>query len=103
MKKGYKITISVLAVILVVILIYDSLLIYSDKTESEESSQTTVTEEQTTQIQYPDPVERQAREMIEDMTLYEKVGQMLLYYIPKEEPLEKNGKVAVRRVYYVFP
>ncbi|MGN0521182.1 MAG: glycoside hydrolase family 3 protein [Eubacterium sp.] len=88
MKKASKIIITILAVILVATLAFDVCLI-AFKDDDKENLGLTANEQETEQEYYSDPLERQAREMIEEMTLYEKIGQMLLYYIPKEEPLEK--------------
>lgn len=96
MKKSTKIIISVLAVILVGAIFFDVAFINNTKLSKSSKENTTVSQttqsEQTTEPTYSDPVEAQAREMVKNMTLYEKVGQMLLYYIPKEEPLKKMAR-----------
>ncbi|HBM02803.1 MAG TPA: hypothetical protein DD364_00935, partial [Ruminococcaceae bacterium] len=93
MKKSTKIIISVLAIILVGAIIFDVAFINNTKLSKSSKENTTVSQttqsEQTTEPTYSNPVEAQAREMVKNMTLYEKVGQMLLYYIPKQEPLKK--------------
>lgn len=92
MKKSLKIIISVLAVILAAVIIFDVAMIHNGSSRQEEKEQTVAaTEESTTspEEKYTDPVELQARKITENMTLFEKVTQMFLYYIPKEEPLEK--------------
>ena len=91
MKKSVKIIISVLAIVLICAISFDVLLVNNSKQETPANTtqnienQATESEEKT----YSNPVEAQARKMVENMTLYEKVGQMLLYYIPKEDPLKK--------------
>lgn len=96
MKKSTKIIISVLAVILVGAIFFDVAFINNTKLSKSSKENTTVSQttqsEQTTEPTYSDPVEAQAREMVKNMTLYEKVGQMLLYYIPKEEQLKKMAR-----------
>ncbi len=96
MKKSTKIIISVLAVILVGAIFFDVAFINNTKLSKSSKENTTVSQttqsEQTTEPIYSDPIEAQAREMVKNMTLYEKVGQMLLYYIPKEEPLKKIAR-----------
>ena len=96
MKKSTKIIISVLAIILVGAIIFDVAFIDNTKLLKSSKENTTVSQttqsEQTTEPTYSNPVEAQAREMVKNMTLYEKVGQMLLYYIPKEEPLKKMAR-----------
>ncbi|MDD6727976.1 MAG: glycoside hydrolase family 3 N-terminal domain-containing protein [Eubacteriales bacterium] len=89
MKKSVKITISILAVILVAVIVFDVAVIRNRPQEKEETVVSAT--ESTTSLEdvYTDPVELQARKIIENMTIFEKVCQMLLYYIPKEEPLEK--------------
>ena len=94
MKKSVKIIISVLAIVLICAISFDVLLVNNSKQETPVNTtqnienQVTESEEKT----YSNPVEAQARKMVENMTLYEKVGQMLLYYIPKEEPLKKMAR-----------
>ena len=94
MKKSVKIIISVLAIVLICAISFDVLLVNNSKQETPANTtqnienQATESEEKT----YSNPVEAQARKMVENMTLYEKVGQMLLYYIPKEEPLKKMAR-----------
>ena len=94
MKKSVKIIISVLAIVLICAISFDVLLVNNSKQETPVNTtqnienQATESEEKT----YSNPVEAQARKMVENMTLYEKVGQMLLYYIPKEEPLKKMAR-----------
>lgn len=96
MKKSTKIIISVLAIILVGAIFFDVAFINNTKISKSSKENTTVSQttqsEQTTEPTYSNPVEAQAREMVKNMTLYEKVGQMLLYYIPKEEPLKKMAR-----------
>lgn len=96
MKKSTKIIISVLAVILVFAITFDVALVSKNKLSKKENENTTVLQtaqkETATKPSYSDPVEAQARQMIENMTLYEKVSQMFLYYIPKEEPLKKMAR-----------
>lgn len=96
MKKSTKIIISVLAIILVGAIFFDVAFINNTKISKSSRENTTVSQttqsEQTTEPTYSNPVEAQAREMVKNMTLYEKVGQMLLYYIPKEEPLKKMAR-----------
>lgn len=96
MKKSTKIIISVLAVILVGAIFFDVAFINNTKLSKSSKENTTVSQttqsEQTTEPTYSDPIEAQAREMVKNMTLYEKVGQMLLYYIPKEESLKKMAR-----------
>ena len=96
MKKSTKIIISVLAVILVFAITFDVALVSKNKLSKKENENTTVSQiaqkETATKPSYSDPVEAQARQMIENMTLYEKVSQMFLYYIPKEEPLKKMAR-----------
>ncbi|MDD6658908.1 MAG: glycoside hydrolase family 3 N-terminal domain-containing protein [Eubacteriales bacterium] len=96
MKKSTKIIISVLAIILVGAIFFDVAFINNTKISKSSKENTTVSQttqsEQTTEPTYSNPVESQAREMVKNMTLYEKVGQMLLYYIPKEEPLKKMAR-----------
>lgn len=89
MKKSAKIIIGVLAVVLAAFIGFDLFLVMNKEKPKEPVNNTVISTTKSMKEKYPDPVERQAREMIEDMTLYEKVGQMLLYYIPKEEPLYK--------------
>ena len=94
MKKSVEIIISVLAIVLICVISFDVLLVNNSKQETPVNTtqnienQATESEEKT----YSNPVEAQARKMVENMTLYEKVGQMLLYYIPKEEPLKKMAR-----------
>lgn len=88
MKKSVKIIILILAIVLIGAIVFDVTLVNNAKTGNEKNASTAQTvSESTTKAEktYSDPVEAQAREMIKNMTLYEKVGQMLLYYIPKEE------------------
>ena len=88
MKKSVKIIILILAIVLIGAIVFDVTLVNNAKTGNEKTASTAQTvSESTTKAEktYSDPVEAQAREMIKNMTLYEKVGQMLLYYIPKEE------------------
>ncbi|HBM03163.1 MAG TPA: hypothetical protein DD364_02815, partial [Ruminococcaceae bacterium] len=88
MKKSVKIIILILAIVLIGAIVFDVTLVNNAKTGDEKTASTAQTvSESTTKAEktYSDPVEAQAREMIKNMTLYEKVGQMLLYYIPKEE------------------
>lgn len=101
MKKSIKILISVLAVVLVCAVAFDVAMVKTtstgaDKTaavsEQEQARESVSTEDGGSEEEYTDETERQAREMIKNMTLYEKVGQMLLYYIPKEEPLKKMAR-----------
>lgn len=89
MKKGVKIIISVLAVLLAGVIILDVTLLQNRKTETDEATTKEVVLTTSLEDKYTDPVELQARKIIENMTLFEKVDQMLLYYIPKEEPLQK--------------
>ncbi|MGN1124215.1 MAG: glycoside hydrolase family 3 N-terminal domain-containing protein, partial [Eubacterium sp.] len=93
MKKSAKIIIAILSAALAGIIAFEVVAVYNrNSQENNEPAVQTQTQTQTqdaTEKAYSDPAEKQAREMIENMTLYEKVGQMLLYYIPKEEPLMK--------------
>lgn len=89
MKKGVKITISILAAVLTAAIIFDVLLVHNRESDDKEVNQTTAVSTTSLEEKYTDPVELQARKIIENMTLFEKVDQMLLYYIPKEEPLSK--------------
>ena len=94
MKKSVKIIISVLAIVLICVISFDVLLVNNSKQETPVNTTQNI-ENQATQSEektYSNPVEAQARKMVENMTLYEKVGQMLLYYIPKEEPLKKMAR-----------
>lgn len=92
MKKSAKIIITVLSAVLAGIIAFEVVAVYNNRNSQEDNEpviQTQTQAQPTTQNTYSDPAEKQAREIIENMTLYEKVGQMLLYYIPKEEPLMK--------------
>lgn len=89
MNKAIKALITVLVLVLAVIVGVDVYMVNKNITAQERATATTIEETGESISTYADPIERQAREMIEDMTQYEKIGQMLLYYIPKEEPLEK--------------
>lgn len=92
MNKTAKIVIPVLCLVLAGLVAFDVFFFTSSKaSRSEKAVKTTaqISTEPSLAEKYPDPIERQAREMTEKMTLWEKIGQMLLYYIPKEEPLYK--------------
>lgn len=93
MKKSSKIIITVLSAVLAGIIAFEVVSVYNrnlyENNEPVIQTQTQAQPQPATENTYSDPAEKQAREMIENMTLYEKVGQMLLYYIPKEEPLMK--------------
>lgn len=78
-----------MAVVLALFIAFDAFLVLSHSGESLTDLPVFSSEEETEETAYSDPVERQARELVSGMTLYEKIGQMLLYYIPKEQPLEK--------------
>ena len=91
MKKSVKIIISVLAIVLICVISFDVLLVNNSKQETPANTTQNIENQATESGEktYSNPVEAQARKMVENMSLYEKVGQMLLYYIPKEEPLKK--------------
>lgn len=88
MKKSVKIIISILVLLLIGVIIFDVVLVNNNAKKESETEKTTVS---TTSLEqkYTDPVELQARKIVANMTLFEKVDQMLLYYVPKEEPLPK--------------
>ena len=88
MKKSGKIIISILSIVLICAIVFDVTLVNNSKKENKSTLSTTQNVTESTseaKKTYSDPVEAQARQMVENMTLYEKVGQMLLYYIPKKE------------------
>ncbi len=90
MKKIFKIVISILSIVLTLVIAFDVYVVLKSKSDSiaADTPQTTQGPAYSAE-EYSDPLQRQAREIIGQMTLYEKIGQMLLYYIPKKEPLEK--------------
>lgn len=92
MKKISKVVIAILSLVLAVLIAVDVFIIVTKNGNGINNFNINISdsaEESDDSAYYADPLKRQAREMISTMTLYEKVGQMLLYYIPKEEPLEK--------------
>ena len=89
MKKSTKIIISALSAVLAFAIILDVYIVSDKNQNSPVKEESTVSTTQSLAEKYPDPVERQAREIINNMSLFEKVDQMLLYYLPKEEPLPK--------------
>lgn len=91
MKKSTKIIISILSIALVLFVAFDVYMIANKKNKTQPVANASTTTPTTLSMQekYPDPVERQARQIISNMSLFEKVDQLLLYYVPKEEPLPK--------------
>lgn len=89
MKKSVKIIIIILAVILAAVIALDVIIVQNRDDKAQSASEKNVSTTASLEEIYTDPVELQARRIIENMSMFEKVDQMLLYYIPKEEPLEK--------------
>lgn len=89
MKKSAKIIISVLAVLLVGVIAFDVTVVNNKVAKTEKATTKETVSTTSLEEKYTDPTELQARKIIANMTLFEKVDQMLLYYVPKEEPLQK--------------